>query len=422
MANPYRDEIISQVTGNSGQFTYKQLADQFNITAEQVRGVARQNNLTGFFRKARGNGIIDPRSTLQPKEREMRQATQADLDALREHCEKHGLPYDQRRLWWHKTKEFSVSFFDAQKAEEDKQAQEQFLKRIKQAAPKIQKKPVPTKTLAIPANFDVHLGKHCQLIHTGNDYTPDKAIRQVLEGQAALYEMTKPFGVTDILLPMGNDVVHVDNNAHTSTAGTSQDAYGSVESMIMLAAELYIKSIEEFAKRHNVWLAHVHSNHDRVAGWSVSQMVAAYFRNHPRVRIHPSNIDQRPMKYFIFGHDLIVLMHGESKQEEILGTIQQEIALIGKPIRRIYCYIGHRHHKEVHQRGAMTLKNKEKDHSGVTTIKTGEPFAHTMHVEMVRSPSPADQWHKLNTYNNLPAVEMFVHSERSQIARLTHWF
>jgi hypothetical protein len=373
------------------------------------------------------SGIIDRVRSSQGERtmaHEPNEPTQDQLAYYRKLFKEHGLEFKHYPYLWDKTTIKGISAFfrnpDAVQAEQD--TREAFLKQISKAAPRIRKKPVPTKTLAIPANFDVHIGKHCQLIHTGNDYTPEKAVRQVLEGQAALYEMTKPFGVSDILLPMGNDIIHVDNNTHTSTSGTPQDAYGSVESMMLLAAEMYVRSIEGFAQHHNVWLAHVHSNHDRVAGWSVSQIVAAHFRNHPRVHIHASNLDQRPMKYFIFGNDLIVLMHGESKQEEILGTIQQEVALIGKPIRRIYVYVAHRHHKEVNQRGAKTVKNKEKDESGVTTIKAGGPVSNTMHVEMVRSPSPADQWHKLNAYNNLPAVEMFVHSEQSQIARFTHWF
>lgn len=366
------------------------------------------------------NVIIGTEAHLQ--ESKMKKATQADINALREHCEIHGLPFESRRLWWHKTPEFSVSFYDEKQMEDEKKAQAEFLKRLQKAAPKTKKSPVPTKTLAIPANFDVHIGKHCELIRTGNDYTPDKAVNQVLEGQAKLFALTKPFGVSDILLPMGNDVVHVDNNGHTSTSGTPQDAYGSVESMMMLAAEMYIRSIEEWAKTHNVWLAHIHSNHDRVAGWSVSQLVATYFRNHPRVHAHPDSINQTPFKYFLFANDLIVFTHGEAKSEEILGTIQEEILLIGKPINRIYVYIAHKHHKDRGIRGSKVVKNKEKDYNGVATIKHGEPVTGKVHVEMVRSPSPADPWHALKGFHNTPAVEMFLHDERSQFGRFTHYF
>lgn len=352
----------------------------------------------------------------------MREPNREDMARLRKICEERGLPFEKWGIWWDKTKEHSIAFFNKEAKEREEKSQQEFLTRLAKQAPKIRKSPVPTKTLAIPANFDVHLGKHCELIRTGNDYTPDKALRQVLEGQASLFQMTKPFGVTDILLPMGNDIIHIDSNRYATTSGTPQDSYGSVESQMMLAAELYIRSIEQFAKNHNVWLCHVSSNHDRVSGWAVSQMVAAYFRNHPRVHCHQDSMNQVPLKYFVFGNTLIIFTHGEIKEEKLLGVIKHEVGAAWAVIDHIVCYTAHRHHKEVNQRGAETVKEKEKDHTAVTVIKSGNAVENLMHVEMVRSPSPADAWHKNSAYNNLPAVEMFLHNEKSQFARFTHFF
>jgi hypothetical protein len=399
------------------------IAAVLNITKKAVINRAGRDPQCPVHGSLLHSGIIGTdTSSLKGESIMSREPTQAELNAFKVHCEANGLPFDNWRAFWHKTKEYSSLFANKAAEQEVIDNQEIFLKRLQKAAPRIRKSPVPSKTLAIPANFDVHIGKHCELIRTGNDYTPDMAVKQVLEGQAALFALTKPFGVSDILLPMGNDIIHVDNNSNTTTSGTPQDAYGSVESMMMLASEMYIKSIEGFAKNHNVWLAHVHSNHDRVAGWSVSQNVAAYFRNHPRVHVHPSSIDQRPFKYFLFGNDLIVFTHGEAKSEEILGTIQEEISLIGKPITRIYVYIAHKHHKDRSVRGSKLVKNKEKDYNGLITIKHGAPVEGKVHVEMVRSPSPADPWHALKGFHNVPAVEMYLHFENSNTGRFTHYF
>lgn len=397
------------------KYTRQEAALLLGAKYKTVKNAILEYNLGGFF----VNGKIQEEAPL--KEGTMRQATKADLDALREHCEKHGLPYDARRLWWHKTKEFSVSFYDAAKVEEDRERQEEFLKRLAKAPPKTKKSPVPTKNLAIFGNFDVHIGKHCELMRTGVEYTPDKAVQQVLEGQAALYALAKPFGVSDILFPMGNDIVHVDNNAHTSTSGTPQDAYGSVESQIYLATELYIRSIEEWAKTHNVWLTHTHSNHDRVAGWSVSQMVARYFTNHPRVHVAFDNLDQRHRKYFVFGNSLIMFHHGEAKEERLLGVIKAEAGKALAETNRVYVYQGHIHHKQVNKRGLNT-ELTEKDHSGLTVIKAGNGAVNQMYVETLRSPSPADNWHSQSLYKNIPSVEVFLHNERNQFCRLTHEF
>jgi transposase len=366
-------------------------------------------------------GKIDKEAHYNLKESKVQKATQADLDALREHCAQHNLPYDSRRLWWHKTKEFSVSFYDAEQVKQEQAEQAQFLARLANVLPPVRKQPVPTKNLAIFGNFDAHVGKHCEVMRTGVEYTPDLAIKQILAGQQSLYEMSKPFGISDILLPMGNDIIHVDNNGHTSTSGTPQDAYGSVESMMYLAAEMYIRTVEAWAKTHNVWLAHVHSNHDRVAGWAVSQMVSRYFEKHPRVHVSFKNVDQRHRKYFVFGKSLIMFHHGEGKEEKLLGVIKAEASQAFWQTDRVYVYQGHTHHKQVNKRG-MNTEQTEKDHSGVTVIKAGAGIGNQMHVETLRSPSPADNWHSQELYKNIPAIEVFLHNERSQFCRLTHEF
>ena len=399
-----------------------EIAEALNTTKGAVVARAKRLGLTHASRNF-DNVIIDTETQSSLKgDMTMKEATKAEVDALREHCLENNLPFGQHRLWWHKTKEFSVSFFDKAQVEKEEKMQADFLARIKRKAPKSKKSPVPTKTLAIPANFDVHIGKHCELIRTGREYTPDMAVKQVLEGQAALYGLTKPFGVSDILLPLGNDIVHIDSNANTTSGGTPQDAYGSVESQMYLAAELYIKSIEGFAKNHNVWLCHVHSNHDRVAGWSVSQMVAHYFHNHPRVHVAAGSMDQTHRKYFVFGNSLIMFHHGEAKEEKLLGIIKAEANEALAQTNRVYVYQGHTHHRTKSRRGMNTEIDVEKDHSGLTVIKSGNGAVNQLHVETVRSPSPADDWHSRSQFINIPSVEMFLHNNEHQFCRFTYEF
>ena len=352
----------------------------------------------------------------------MRDPNQTELLALQTHCETHGLPYNEVLMWWHKTKNYSVCFKSQKAIEEYENLFAKFLEQVKTNAPKSKKSPVPTKTLAIPANMDVHIGKHCEVIRSGNDYTPEKAIGQVKDGMAALHAMTKPFAVSDILLPLGNDIVHIDNNRSTTTSGTHQDSYGSLESQMLLAVRLYIGMIEELVENYNVWLCHVHSNHDREAGWSVSRIVAAHFHNHPRVKWTEDGMSQQHRKYFIFGDSLIMFHHGEAKEEKLMGLIEAEARLAVSQTQRTYVYQGHTHHKTLSRRGVNTDKLVEKDYSSLSVIRAGNGAENRVHVETVRSPSPADTWHSEKGYLNMPAVEMYLHNEHSQFARFTHWF
>ena len=399
----------------------QEIADALGTTKSAIKSKASRDPECPTHGSLLQNVIMGTDSSTL-KGNEMREPTPAELSAFRAHCEANNLPYDNWKMFWHKTKEYSSLFSNQKAIEDDQRAQDEFLKRISKAAPRIRKSPVPTKTLAIPSSYDVHIGKHCELIRTGNDYTPDKAVNQVLEGQAALYQMTKPFGVSEILIPMGNDIVHTDNNSSKTTGGTQQDTYGSIESQIFLATELYIKLIESWAQTHNVWLCHVHSNHDRVSGWAVSQMVARYFSNHPRVHAAHDSMSQQHRKYFVFGDSLIMFHHGEAKEEKLLGVIKAEANAALAQTNKVYVYQGHIHHKTVSKRGLNTETGVEKDHSSMTVIKAGNGAVNQVHVETVRSPSPADDWHSQKIFCNMPAVEMFLHSQHNQFGRFTHYF
>lgn len=415
-------QVIELVTKEPNTYTRREASEKLGINHSTLKSIVADYKLGGAFLDAKSDNVIMELDSSTLKGIEMREPSKAELSAFKAHCEENNLPFDNWKMFWHKTKEFSSLFSNQKAIEAEEKSQEDFLKRIAKTAPRIRKSLVPSKTLAIPSSYDVHIGKHCELIRTGNDYTPEKAVKQVLEGQAALFALTKPFQVSDILFPMGNDIVHTDNNSNSTTSGTHQDTYGSVESQIFLAVELYIKLIEKWAETHNVWLCHVHSNHDRVAGWTVSQMVARYFSNHPRVHAAHDSMSQQHRKYFVFGNSLIMLHHGEAKEEKLLGIIKAEANAALAQTNRAYVYQGHIHHKTVSKRGLNTEVGVEKDHSSLTVIKAGNGAVNQLHVETVRSPSPADTWHSEKLFVNMPAVEMFLHDERGQFGRFTHYF
>ncbi len=372
-----------------------------------------QNNASGIIGK---EGTLTGGEPMEP--------TKKQLEAFRQHCEKHNLPYELWRAFWHKTGQYSSYFLNKEAQTAHEEAQEKFLARISKKSPRYNRQPLPAKNLAVIASFDVHIGKHCERIRSGRDYTPDEAVGRVIRGQDALMELVKPFKVSDVLLPMGNDIIHVDNNRNVTTGGTHQDTYGSVESQMMLAAELYIKAISELSRHHNVWLCHVNSNHDREKGWAISQMVSRFFQGAKNKRVHcaEDSLSNQHRKYFVFGDSLIMFHHGDMRKEEkLLGLIKSEANKALAETNRVYVYQGDTHHKTVSKRGVLT-EQTELDHTGLTVIKAGNGAVNQLHVETVRSPSPADEWHARAGFLNFPAVECFLHDNRRQFARFTHEF
>jgi hypothetical protein len=193
--------------------------------------------------------------------------------------------------------------------------------------------------------------------------------------------------------------------------------------MMLLAVEMYVKYIEALTKNHDVWLTHVSSNHDRLSGWSVSQMIANRLWNNKRVHFKKEVLANTPRKYFVYGDNLIMFQHGDSKVDAVIGSVMQEARSALGQTRFTYCYQGDKHHKMVYEQGNGRKGPKEKDYNGVVMIAKGKNNGNLVHVETVRSPSEADAWHAQQNYINIPAVEAFVHDlTQGQIARFTHNF
>jgi len=417
----YKDDIETYVKANTGLFTRQQVADHFNKPYDRVRKLATERSLSGFF----SGGIIVKERTLT-QEANMRDATKTEQTRIERLLEKNGYRPRWGVAWVHLQDDgikTTTLLRNPQEVEQDTNDQEEFLRRIARKAPKVKARELSSENLLILANMDVHIGKSCELVRTNNTYTVDEAVRRVLEGQATLYKRTLSHGITDVLIPLGNDIIHVDNNRASTPSGTPQDVNASAETMMYNAVEMYIRLVESMAKKHNVWLCHVHSNHDRLNGWSVSQMVYRYFQNDPRVHMAVESMNNTPRKYFIYGHNLIMFQHGESKDEAIVGQMMNEARLAVSQTLVSYVYQGDKHHKMTQTRGETVQRFTEKDYNGVTVIKSANGNARNrVKVETVRSPSEADAWHTTQNYNNLPAVECFIHDTNSQWGRFTHWF
>lgn len=357
------------------------------------------------------------------KENIMRKATQADLDALREHCDQHGLPYDARRLWWHKTKEFSVSFYDESKVKEEQEYYATLLKDMKAHAPKYRKRksdPKGEHLLVLP-QADIHVGKWIGPEETGFEYNTKIAVDRAKDGTASMVAKARAFGVKSYAICIGNDILHTDDGK-TTTSGTPQDTDGTWFHNFRAARDLYIAIIEEMALHADVHLIFVPSNHDWRTGFALSEVVAAHFQKHPNVHTLTT---ERHRKYLVFGNNLMMFSHGDgAKEKDLHWHLATEAAEVWSKTCHRYIYLGHLHHKIRKVAGHNTAQT-EKDKIGFTEIDA------TVHarpnrdvcIEYVRSPSPADSWHDRNGYVNTPAMESYLHHERDgQVARFTQFF
>lgn len=384
----------------------------------------------GLIHPNRDNAIITSGSSLKG-DTEMntpRPATQADLNALKAHCEAHGLPFDARRLWWHKTTEFSVSFYDAEKLIEEQNHYQTLLDDIKKHAPKYKATAIPPSgdNLMVLPMADIHVGKWLSKEETSSEYNSKIVEERVCSGTDALVSKAKAFGVSEFVVCLGNDMLHTDDGRAT-TSGTPQDNDGSWFSNFRLAVKIMTGIIEQLALHGKVHLMFVPANHDWRSGFAVAQVVAAHFANHPNVSngTNGSGVTELHRKYFVYGHNLIMFTHGDgAKEKDLHWLMATEAAEAWSKTKFRYVYMGHIHHK-VRKTQGITNALIEKDKIGYTEINAGSFVnpEHSVAIEYARSPTPSDGWHHRNGYINQQAVEAFLHHPiGGQVARFTHFF
>jgi hypothetical protein len=272
---------------------------------------------------------------------------------------------------------------------------------------------------------DIHMGKLAEAMETGDTYTRSIAEARTKEGVSGLLEMTKGFGLEYITINTGNDSLHVDNSKSTTTAGTPQDTHGSIFTMFDAMFDTWVWVIDTAAKYAPVHVVFDPSNHPWVSDWMLNRAVMAWFKNDQRVTFDVKMNSIRHRKYQVYGINLIGYSHGDGAKEKDLPNIMQyECREWWGKTQRGYWLIKHKHHKDAKTIGLSGFQ-QEKDHAGVTVIKSGDmQLDKNVSVEIVRSPSATDGWHDRKGYvGAIQAVECFLfHSERGQIGRFTYPF
>lgn len=361
------------------------------------------------------------RSTLQERLKKLKEPF------LSSEADKLGFPADDVTGYWVKSatgsyyvrRDTSVNYNDLR---------DRFLEEASEYAPfysKINYGIVGEHLLVIdPA--DVHFNKLSAVEETGYYYDLKEADKRLRSGVTALLAKALPFGISKIVLVLGNDILNSDNPRRTTTSGTLQDDNVLWWQAFTAAKKAYIAIIEELTQVAHVHLIHVPSNHDFQSGWMLADSVCSWFVNNPNVTAEQGSVSIAHRKYIQFGSNLIGFTHNDgAKEKDLSNLMQYEAREAWGNSRYAYWYLHHLHHKDRKAYGKDSVINIEKDHTGVTVLQTGkkpEP-SNACYTEVVRSPSPPDRWHSTNGYVNEQAIECFIHHpDKGQSARFTEYF
>jgi hypothetical protein len=317
--------------------------------------------------------------------------------ALITECEANGLPAGDVSQYWYKSENFSIQVRPTEKSYLD--LRDQIITELKEYSPKYLKISYPKIKdghLLVVDPADIHIGKLSVSFETGEDYNSQIAVQRVREGVNGILQKTKGFNIDQILLIIGNDILHIDTPRRTTTSGTPQDTDGMWYEAFLLAKSIYVEVIETLVQLAPVHVQYDPSNHDYTNGFFLADTLASWFSNSKSVTFNCS-IAHR--KYYTYGTNLIGTTHGDGAKEQDLPLLMAHESPDWTNSKHRYFYTHHIHHK------------RSKDYMGVC-------------VESLRSPSGADAWHAKNGFQHSPkAIEGFIHhKDNGQICRITHIF
>lgn len=250
---------------------------------------------------------------------------------------------------------------------------------------------------------DLHIGKLAWAEATGGEaWDLDEAERAYRRALSSLLRKASPFGPERALLVVGNDLLHVDGPANTTTRGTPQDVAGAWQAAFRRALDLMQMTVESVATIAPVDVLTVPGNHATALEHVIGEALAALYRGHPRVSVDSS---AAPRKYREWGSVLLGFSHGHSEAHADLPSIMAAEAreAWGRTSVREW-HTGHLHQRRSRRR--VFDVDELREHHGVA-------------VRILPALCPPDAWHASKGYvGNLRAAEAYVWSREGLEALL----
>lgn len=285
---------------------------------------------------------------------------------------------------------------------------DQILRELFESAPELQ-----IVDLSIPDDFseekdclyeisipDIHFGKLAWGEETGEDYDLKIACERFNVAIAELLSRVNLEKVERILLPIGNDMINIDNNNNTTTAGTPQSVDGRFPKIIRVVKELLIENIVKLATIAPVDVLVIPGNHDNHTMFMIGEILEAYFYNTEKVAVFNS---PEPRKYYQYGLNGFQYTHGDNEKHPELGLIfATENPKLWADTRFRVAKLGHFH------------KTKKLNFVSVDEFQGFQ-------VEVLPSLSGTDLWHKKKGYMSNKAAKAFLyHKTKGKIAEFTY--
>ena len=236
---------------------------------------------------------------------------------------------------------------------------------------------------------DLHVGKLAWSFESGwPDYDGDIAVALFEDALATLLERTVSYKFEQIILPLGNDILHSDTKFGTTTSGTQLDTDSRYQKNFARVRNLAVRAAERLRDIAPTTVIMVPGNHDTLSVWHLGDSLECFYHDTPRI-----TIDNSPClrKYHQFGKVMLLFAHGDKGklQDYPLLMATEKSSTFGATTHR-EAHVGHLHKTKV-----------------ITTLSVQEH--HGVRVRIIPSLCAPDAWHSEHAFvANQRSAEAFI--------------
>ncbi len=247
-----------------------------------------------------------------------------------------------------------------------------------------------------PSIYDLHVGKLAWGNETGWDNYDSRMAEQAHdEALEALIRRSASHPISRVLYVVGNDLLHSDTKAGTTTGGTPLDTDSRYHKVFSIVRKMTVRAIDRLAEIAPVDAVLVPGNHDTLAVWHLGDSLECWYRNAKHVTIENT---PRMRKYYQHGRVMLLLTHGNR------GKLDQYPLLMATEQRAMW---GATHFREAH--------TGDKHGTKVLEVKG-------VKVRTLPSLSAADAWHsEFQFVGNSRSAEAFVWDKGEGLIAQAHY-
>jgi hypothetical protein len=238
---------------------------------------------------------------------------------------------------------------------------------------------------------DLHMGMRAWGEETGVSYDLPIADAIYRNAVSDLLARAKPFPVSKILFPFGNDFLHINDRSNTTpSAHNVLDVDGRFAKVVTTGFNCIRDSIEVARAIAPVEVVLIPGNHDTETSWVIAAMLQAFYSKCPDVTF---NLSPKRRKAVVFGPTLLCFAHGQDERaRDIAAVMMSEFREQFGKCQHFEVHTGHLHKKIQ------------------TRLRTTDTFDGGVVHRVLPSLSASDSWTYSKGYLHHRAAELYLWS------------